>query len=463
MVVAVALGLLMVCVGGMSTANATSGAATGTGSVWAYGVVRTVDVSGHNAIGGYEYQGSALIGFSAILNESTSVGGNFSLSVVRTMGVAISILYCIPNCHLPLFTASLHYRAWENTSAIANLTTTATVVDPTGSAPALGLRSESGALTAGVRESTQYANRSAVLLSRELWANLSASETLALHPALGLIPLNLTGVSSWNATSAFTASGGYNWSWALDRSGSTIGPHPLWNGSSSGPKTLNRSGNVTVFGNFTPGSTVRLAGATYDAINLTVEGMFVLRDGVVLVPAGANLFSGASTPWSSGQFGAANVSYTHLDVTDHVASGRLGLVAAASMWRASTSVPALAIAGPSSGPAIATDSATPTYVQAEPESPQQAQADQKCLASGIGCPTLPASPRGPFGVVVLAAVAVVAAALVAVATAQRRRLPPPVYPNASLYPPGVAVPVTPDGKPATPPPPADDDPLSHLW
>jgi hypothetical protein len=463
-VVAVALGLLMVCVGGMATATASPVSPSASGTIWAYGAIRTIDVSGHNASGGYSYQGSALFGFSAILNQSPTTHNNFSLTITRAMGVSLSLEYCIPTCHAPLYTASVQYRAWEVTSATAGLTTAANVTELSGPVAALGLRNETGNLSAGIRETTQYATGSTVLLSRQLWVNESGIANLTLTPALGLIPLVLVAGTSWNATSAFTASGSYEWSWALLKSGSTV-PTPLrTNGSGGG--VLNRTGNVTVLGNFSSGSTVVLGGATYDAINLSVVGPFVLREGVVLLPAGANLFSGASTAWSSAQFGSATVSVAHLDISGHVMGAHLGVAASAAWWRSGSTDPTAAVAGFPMTPAGATDSSAPTYVQGQPESTQQAQSDQQCLASGAGCPTLPggAPPRGVLGLLLLTGAVGVTIALVAAGTFSRRRLPPPVYPNASLYPPGTAVTGGPGGGPTPPtPPPVEDDPLGHLW
>jgi hypothetical protein len=460
----VALGLLMVCVGGMATASAAPPAPAASGTVWAYGALRTIDVSGHNLTGGYAYQGSALFGFSAVLNETPTVGNDFSLVIQRTMGVSISIEYCIPNCRAALYSASVSYRAWEATTAVANLTTAANVTEGSTSVPALGLLGETVNLSAGIRESTLYAAGATVLLSRQLWVNESGAAALSLVPALGLIPLTLSSGAVWNATSAFTASGSYAWAYAFIKSGTTVvgGPVRIAN---SGGGTVGGSGNLTVLGNLTEGATVVLGGTSYDAINLTVEGPFVLREGLVLLPAGANLFSGSASAWSSDQYGAATVSGSRLDVSNHLVSGHLGLAASAAWWRSGTSDPTAEVAGVPTNPAGANDSSAPTYVQAQPESAQQAQTDQQCLATGVGCPaSSPGTPRGLFGVLVVAGVVGVAVALVAVGTFSRRRLPPPVYPNASLYPPGTAVTGGPGGGPTPPtPPPTEDDPLGHLW
>jgi len=47
---------------------------------------------------------------------------------------------------------------------------------------------------------------------------------------------------------------------------------------------------------------------------------------------------------------------------------------------------------------------------------------------------------------------------------QRRRMPPPAYPNAALYPPGTAARGARRTGPTTSEPtPDEDDPLQHLW
>jgi hypothetical protein len=107
-------------------------------------------------------------------------------------------------------------------------------------------------------------------------------------------------------------------------------------------------------------------------------------------------------------------------------------------------------------------------VQGEPETPAQATSAQHCLTSGVGCAASSSgpAPRSLLGAVVVVGAIVVTGALVAIAVVSRRRkVPPPTYPNAALYPPGAAGPVAPARAPAAPgaPTPPEEDPLDHLW
>lgn len=462
---AVTVALLMVCVAGTASAAPVSGTASVAGSPWAYGVVRTITVQGANLSGDYAYRGSAVYGFSAILNESVPVANVSTVSVERTMGVLLTIEYCVPNCRSPILTATLNYHAWETTYAHANLTTAAAVHEGSTSVPALGLVNSSASVSAGIRESAVYGTRTTVLLAKALSLNASGSAAVQLTPALGLVPLNLTAGTSWNASSVFHATGAYNWTLNASKSGRSI--NSTWT-NLSGNGSVNRSGNVSLSGNYTAGSTVEFGGTTYAAVDLSVQGPFAVREGFILLPSGADLFGGGKTSWSSDQLGSATVTDTHLDLGAHFATGRLGLAASGSLWRSSTTNPAAWVGG-SNGTVLApaapsADGPTPTFVQAQPESVSQAQSNQQCLATGLGCPGSPSGPRGVFGLVVIAGVGIVAIAIVA-GTYNRRRLPPAVYPNAGLYPPGT--PIAPAAaRPTAPPPPprpTEDDPLGHLW
>ena len=82
-----------------------------------------------------------------------------------------------------------------------------------------------------------------------------------------------------------------------------------------------------------------------------------------------------------------------------------------------------------------------TSIQGTPLSVSEAQSSRQCLTTGTDCPAVSGSPsvRGiltEFAIVgvVVAVLAVIAIVLVT----ERRRVPPTVYPNANLYPPGTA-------------------------
>jgi hypothetical protein len=468
---AVTVALLMLCVSGTPGVSASSQpSAMVAGSPWAYGTLHTVDFSGSNSSAGFGYRGTVLYGFSVILNESLPSNGTFTLSVTRDMGVQLSIEYCLPDCTNPTLTATLTYRAWELSTASTNLTTDAAVTEGVLSVPALGLENSSASLSAGIRAMIVYATPSATLWTRTFSLNASGWAKVQLDPALGLIPLNLTPGTAWNSTGAFSAVGAYSWSWIATKLVSSIGVPVVV--SNAGNGSANGTGALNVLGEYAAGSTVTLDGQTYAAVNLTVLGPFAVREGLVLLPAGADLFGGGATNWSAHQGGSAAVSDTHLDLGSSFASGRLGLVASSALWRASASESTVVSVGGTSppGPVPSAMPAAPaggsaTYVQGQPESVAQAQGDQQCLTEDTACPaSLGPGAHGWFGLLVIGAVGSLAAAAVATTTYNRRRVPPPVYPNAGLYPPGApfaAAPAPPVPAPEAPPP--EEDPLGHLW
>ena len=84
-IAAVATALLMVFVLPLGTAAAASPELTPgpAYTLWAYGVVRTVDFSGSSAQG-YSYQGNATYGYSVILDQ-TNFSHSFEISANRTI------------------------------------------------------------------------------------------------------------------------------------------------------------------------------------------------------------------------------------------------------------------------------------------------------------------------------------------------------------------------------------------
>ena len=489
-VASIALVVLMVFVLTPSTAAGAAGTATPSASTgqWAYGFLHNYTVGPRYTLSNWAYEGYALIGYSAILSENTSSTNSsvFELTADRTMGVDFSLKFCSPSCTSPTEYAYLNYRAWETTDSFANLTAAGTVLE-NGHSGAVALLDSSSVLRANLTESSSSALRSSpggglVDRSAYLSASVASLAHIAFTPALGLFPLSLgPNATSWTSSSAFAATGSFSFSYyhyAKGPFGTTSGSKNL------GPYTIAPSGNVTLLGNYTPSGAQVFNGITYQALHLTIlsSTAFSVREGFLLFPAQADLFGSASEPWSGNESGMSQAAMSELDVrplADGMVNGHLGIGASRWTFSSSTANPAEGLLGSSTlvgstmSPFTVSPSATGsqnpvanTTVQGSPEFVTQATTNNQCLISGLNCPAA-SGPSGPLrnGLLTVGALAVVAtiiAALLIVAVAERRRMPPPTYPNARLYPPGAAGTTTP--KPGSPAPPRpEDDPLDHLW
>jgi hypothetical protein len=461
-IAAVAASFLMVFVVPVGVAAAASPDLTPGPSytVWAYGALRTVDFSGESARGGWGYEGSATYGYTVILNQTNLTSQTFELSASRTMGANLSVKYCTPSCKSPTATASVTYRAWEDLNAWANFTTAGTVYENGMPAAAVAINNSHTTVSGNLTDLVAGVERSGYLA-----ADVSASASVQFAHPLGLLPDSLSSGLTWNSSSPFTASGQYALTYYYHLHG------PAGN-SSFGPYTssdsIARTGNVSVLGSVRPGN-VNLGNQAYQNVSLAVVGPFDVREGFLFVPSQVDLF-GESPPAADEQSGAASVQMTSIDVRP--GGPHLGIGGSEWMYSASALNPSAVVLAPDNPGGVTelasgADNVSSTAVQGVPIPVAQAQSYNNCLTSGSNCPQN--SPRGPLGLLVgLGALVVVVAVLaLAVLVVQRRRVPPPTYPNALLYPPGGAspAPVRPPRAGESPPaePPAEDDPLSNLW
>jgi hypothetical protein len=464
--VAVTVSFLTVCVPGIGAAQSatTAGGPAGAATLWAYGGLGSRSWGGTG--GAYRYDASVTAGFAVIINETIGTGGVITLSIDRTMGLLLYVEYCLPSCGHPTETATVHFHAWEVDRALLNLTTDGSVNVSGAPTAALGLLSSATSVVVGLRESSEVVVDGVPVHGRNVSVNLDANASTGFTPALGLVPLTLTPEESWSSTSLFTTVGSASWSVLETLLNGTI---PV---DKNGTVPLAALGNVTLNGTYA-GTKVHLGGTNYDVVALTVQGPFSLREGFLLIPSGSNFFGASAPGWLSGLLstsGSASFSQGNIDVTNSPAGGsHLGFYGSEAVWSSGTANPASdALLATDVGltPAATADGSGPnaTSVQGGPESLAQATTDQNCLASGFGCPS-GSAPRSLLAELLVVAVGTVAAAVAVALVAERRRMPPPPYPNATLYPPGPASPGPVDGirRPTSPIPPADDDPLGHLW
>jgi hypothetical protein len=442
-------------------------------ALWAYGFVKTVSAGPLRTSDGWAYDGKATLGYSVILNQTNTSATTFELSVHRTMGVMLSVEFCKPSCGAASSYGNLSARAWEVSDSRANFTTQGTVNESSGPVSAIALINASSSVEANLTESAHSSvplmHGGTVVRSKSLSASISGTATVAFTPSLGLFPEDLGSGQSWSAGSQFSATGMSNYSYY------STSRAPLANvtlGPVHGSTSVAPQGTVNVSGSYSPGAAVSFGSDTYPAITLTVAGPFTVREGFILIPGSSDLFGASPKPWAANQTGATMVQMASLDAkaSDH---GHFGLAASAWVYASSSANPAENVAGSSAiadvSPSVSSmNPLSTTTIQGAPETVSQAQSDQQCLTSGVGCPAPsgagPRSPLGAFGIVVV--VGAVGALIALVLVAERRRVPPPTYPNANLYPPGVPVQSSRarSARPGeTPPEPVEEDPLDHLW
>ncbi len=468
----------MVFVVPMGWASASSVPAAGSSSaVWAYGAVDSVSFSGTSHAtansSGVPYVGNATYGFTVRIDQvnSTTNPDEFELIAQRTMGASFNVKYCLPTCSSPTYYAELAARAWETVNSTAFVLRDGTVYEDGTPVTAFALVNATSIQVGNITESTSSylpAGLHLAPVSRAgyLGVEVRSTGSVAFSTPLGLFPTNLSASQSWNSSASYQASLNATYAYFAAHTG------PLVTGSVEGNGTLPIAvnGTLDVSGSYSTGNSVKLAGVQYGEVALVVNGPFTLRDGFILVPSASDIFQGSSQPWSANESGAATASLAFIDLRSMSAAGHFGLGASSWVYSASSLEPTSLAGSASSGVTElagtgAPNSAPSTVVQGQPESVSQYGATQRCLLTGSGCPT-PASPslfHGLIGLLAVGAVAVVALA-VAVVIVERRRVPPPAYPNAALYPPGLRGDARAGPAPAPPTPvPADEDPLGNLW
>lgn len=363
--VLVVLGLLVAFAGSASAAPlAPDGAAT---VAWAYGGQNTTN--GSATFGNVSVSWSLSLGDVLIFNATPTGPTTTELSAQRTVGIAIHVTASAPGASL-----AFDYRATEVDRAYANLTNASTVYVGGHAVPALGLDNSSFHGTASLAESL-VASAAGQQVSGYLNVSADARSSVQFAPALGLIPLNLSGNPMWNSTA--TASPNASWSIGFD-----YALHGLNNSSGAGSASTNGSWNAT--------GPVFLTGAVLPvyhwpafrdhaprlAIVLVVSGPMDLYDGFVVIPHAFDLFGGAPHHFDADSMSTVAFSHERLFLSP-------GHVRASALTAATDQVGAAAVVG-ASGPMAAAPNGYATGVAMQPESVAQAQAQSHCVASG--CP-----------------------------------------------------------------------------
>ncbi len=412
---AVALGVILLAIASVPIGSAapvarTSAAASGE-IVWAYGGTENVSVAWQGEHG--QFIGSASYGFSTTLTQTNTSNTTYYLTENHTVGASVRLTYCQPDCASANFSSSFDAHAWEQWTSVADFTISGSVTLRNGSSvPALALTRASTQAVANLSETRSFTANGTTHLVRELFVAASANLSVGFAPALGLLPLNLTEVEAWTATSQFNASG--NWQTSF----MSVGPDGSLNARRSG--NLTGSGNVTLYGsdgrlesdtlrpvqgqNWTR-ITVHLGSPTERRGSSDLGLGFDLQDGFALVPRVVDIWA------DTGDWGSSMALTTHADASGIDSMGVLGshLGLDSAEWSYTTSVNSYG---------APTDS-SPSVVQGTPLSPSAAQASAACLtggacASGVSGPsgTVSSAPWVLAGLAVALVVGVAAAVLI---------------------------------------------------
>ncbi|MCI4349419.1 MAG: hypothetical protein L3J93_04295 [Thermoplasmata archaeon] len=389
---------------------------------WAYGAKVWEN---HSAVGQFgQYNSSAFFGWDVVINLTNTSATTVEIHGVRTVALHYDVRYCRPNCTSPNATATMSVRAWQQDSAYVNLTSTATVYvhganNSSVAASALGLANASASGRGNLSESYKILRGTTTLASGRLLVARASHLTVDFSPALGLVPWNLSSGEIWNASSAFTALGGWNDSYSYLNT--VHGVTSTGSGNASG--AVSHAGQVDLRGADRGSYTLR-NGRNVTVIVLAVSGPFELRDGFFLAPAGSDLFGGATSDWAVRAYGDAVVSTATLDVARDSAHGAPVVLAASAQYSAQATP--LGASTVSSGTGVGTESAPPSsgaMVQAQPESVPVAQANAQCAVVGCSPSTVAPSSASSFGLALL--VGGVAASALGIALVLRSRPKPP--------------------------------------
>jgi hypothetical protein len=336
----------------------------------------------------------AAFGWTVVFTVTPTTPGTWMLEEQRTVGITISESYTGPILH-----ATYSYHGQEVDTAFANLTNQSVVYVNGQAVPALGVDNASASVAASFSEAVSKTIHG-VTAGASLDVTGVAQAQTSFSPSLGLIPLNLTGVSEWNssATASPSASWNVSYSWTDTGFNGTTG-----SGSGSKVGGLSATGPVNLTGyKLTVTPPVFRDGKTRTAIVLIVQGPFDNYDGFIFVPHAFDLFGTAVHPYDSTTLGTAAISAETL----YVSSGPGGLsVTAAATNFGTTDKTATALASPVSqvSPAASPAPSPSGTAVGQPMSIAQANAEANCLTGGCGG----TAAAGPSAALLVALVGVV--------------------------------------------------------
>jgi len=371
----VAVAIVPALTGAANAAPITTATASDPANQWAYGGQGWVN--GSTQFGNATITWSGHFGWTVIITVTATGPTTAMFEEQRVVGATFTT-----TASTPYRSVSYNYHAQESDTAFANITNASDVYVNGSAVPAIGILNASAQMNGAVEQSISetVANH-----SRSAFLNVTRSGELAVSfsPSLGLIPLNLSGVSMWNSTATASPSASWTIAWTWGEQGYN-GTTRSGSGSANG--SLSASGPVSVTGYKVAITHPFTDGKTRVGIVLIVQGPFDCYDGFILIPHAFDGFGSAATPYGGLSFGSAAISQENL----YVSSGSSGpaVTAADQTFGASSG----AVSGPSD------PSAT---VDGQPITTAQAQTIDNGLQN-----TSPASASAPMSSGVLLAVVV---------------------------------------------------------
>jgi hypothetical protein len=385
---------------------------------------------------------NATFGWTVIFTVTSTGNHTEMVEEQRTVGVAVTAHYTGRYVQ-----ATYYYQAHEHDLAFANLTNASTVYVNGQPVPALGLDNDSTSVNGSIAESisvTHNGTSKSASLTVNGWAKTSAQFT----PALGLIPLNLSGATEWNSSSYVTPHGEWNITWAWDNNG--IGG-VTGSGNSSANGTVNTPGNVTLTGyDVTDTFHVPLFSdhIPRHAIILIVSGPYGSYDAFIFVPHVFDLLGGATHGYDGNALGSASISSQTLLVSQ----GSFGpQVTAGSTTFGAGTASISALAAPSSGSSPAFGASPGSTVTGSPMSVAQAQSINNQLNNPSSTGTSSAPALFGVGALVVVGAVAVAAIILAVLLVGRNRSKPGQPGTYGADPNLVSAPPAPGQVPPSPP------------
>ncbi|MGI0070469.1 MAG: hypothetical protein ACRECT_00070 [Thermoplasmata archaeon] len=373
---------------------------------WAYG--GTGYSNGTSTIGESTLTWNASFGWTVIFTETNTSATTVQIEEQRTVGVDLTASLSSPRVD-----ATYSYHADEVDLAFANLTNASTVYVNGAPVAALGIDNDSTSISGAILESISVTSHGSTE-SADLNVTGHAHTSAQFTPSLGLVPLNLTGVTMWNSSATIDPEGAWNitYAWANNGFNGEDG-----SGSSSANGSVSASGPVSLTGYDVTthyGAPVFSGHQSRQAVILIVQGPLGNYDAFVLVPRAFDLFGTQSHAYDSYALGGASISSETL----YLSPGGYGPMVTAGSTTFGASAPAISgLDGAPSAPAAAAADPS-TTVMGAPMSVGQAQAENQCLTSG--CASSGPSGTG-LGLWILAGAVVVVAVGTVVALEWRRR------------------------------------------
>ncbi|MGI0156179.1 MAG: hypothetical protein ACREDE_08655, partial [Thermoplasmata archaeon] len=261
-------------------------------------------------IGNADLTWNASFGWTVIFNETSTSATTFEIEEQRTVGIDLRATYSSPTVR-----ATYSYLGHEVDVAFANLTDAATTYVSGLPVASLGVDNDSTSIAGAIAEAIAV-TKDGSTKSASLEVAGSARSSAQFTPALGLVPLNLSGVTMWNASSTVHPEGAWNisWTWANNGFNGETG-----SGTQSANGTAGVAGPVTLTGyalskryaipTGPPGPTKS------HAIVLLVSGPLGAYDAFVLVPPSFDLFGSEAHGYDADAFGSATISAETLYVS----------------------------------------------------------------------------------------------------------------------------------------------------